>query len=248
MAVLEEHLQVVGLRVVFPHHAVPPEDALAVHRGAPALGTAVVAEGGVGGLTRRTVVDAVDARIFIHLVAILIGHAFDGRQSRRMEGDGATCTVFVLHRTVEIRRSDLETGRIADAESALFRAFLGGDEHHAIAATRAVKGCRRGAFQDVEALDVLLVDVVQGRTPVATSAPVGDTAFVRHRHAVDDNKGLVVAQDAVVTTDGDTRRTAVDTIGVDDLHTCGATAQGADDIARSRLGDQVTTDFLSGIT
>ena len=233
VAVLEEHLQVVGLRRIFANLAIPPEDALAVHRGTPTLGTAIVAECGVGGFARRTVVDAINIRKFIHLVAVFVGHAFNGCQSWRAEGDGAASAVFVLHGAIQIGRSQLETSRITDAEAALFRAFFGGDEHHAVAATRAVKCRCRGTFQDVEALDVLLVDVVEGRAPVATAAPFGEAAFVGHRNAVHHDKRLVVAENAVVATDGDTRRAAVNAIRVDDLHTRRAATQRADDASRA---------------
>ena len=233
MAVLEEHLQVVGLWFILADLTVPPQYALAIHLGPPALGAAVVAKGGVGRLTCRTVVDAVGVRKFIHLITLVVKQALNGGQFGRMKGDGATATIFVLHFAIQIRRRDLEASRIADAKAALFRAFLGGDDHHAVAATRAIKGRCRGAFQDVDTLDVFLVDVVKGCTPVATTAPFSDAAFVGHGHTVDHDEGLVVSEDAVVTTDGDTRGTAIDAVGVDNLHTRRATAQGTDDAARA---------------
>ena len=165
-----------------------------------------------------------------------------------MEGDRTSCAIFVLHRTVEIRCRDFETSRITNAKTALFRAFLGGDEHYAVAATRSVKSCCRGTFQNVEALDVLLVDVVQGRTPVTSTAPFRNTSFVRHRHTVNNDERLVVAEDAVITTNGNTRRATVNTVGVNDLYACRATTQGTDDAPRARLGNHFATDFLSGIT
>ena len=229
VTILVEHLQIVGLRRILADFAIPPAHAFAVHLGAPTHGTAIIAEGGVGGLARWTVVNAVDARILINLVALIVKQTIDGRQGWRVEGDGATSAIFVLHLAIQIRCRNFKASGIADAEATLLRAFLGGDEHHAIAATRAIKGCRRGTFQDVEALDVLLVDVIEGRTPVATATPIGEATFVGHRHSVDHDEGLVVAKDAVVTTDGDTRRATVYTVGVDDLHTRRATTQRADD-------------------
>ena len=247
VAVLEEHFQIVGLRTILADLSVPPQYALAVHLRTPTLGATIVSKGSVGRLARRAVVDIVDIRKFIHLVAVVVIHPFYRGKRRRVEGDGAAAAVFVLHLAVEVRRSEFETSGIADTKTTLLRAFLGGDEYHAVAATRAIKCRCRGAFQDVEAFDILLVDVVEGSTPVATAAPVGDTAFVGHRHTVDNDKGLVVAKDAVVTTDGDTRRATVNAVGVDDLHTCRATAQGADDAARAGFGNQFAADFLGGI-
>ena len=98
-------------------------------------GVPMTNEGGVSGLAGRTVVHAIDTRIFIHLVAVLIIHALDGFQRGRAESDGASGAVFVLHLAIEIRRSDLEASGIADAETALLRAFLGGDEHHTVTTT-----------------------------------------------------------------------------------------------------------------
>ena len=135
MAVVVQHAEVVGLGIVFPDHAIPPKHALAVHWRTPALGGAIVAEGGVGGFACRTLIDAVDARIFIHLVAVLVGQAFDGGKGRGVEGDRAAGAVFVLHLAVEVGLGDLVGGGVADAQSALLAAFLGGDEHHAVAAS-----------------------------------------------------------------------------------------------------------------
>ena len=212
------------------------------------MGAAIVAEGGVGGLACRTVVDAIDTWVFVHLVAVLVVHPVDGSEGRRMESDGTSRAVFVLYRTVEIGLCDLIAGGIADTQTALLAAFLGGDEHHAVAASRAVKGCSGGTFQDVDILNILLVDVVECGTPVASAAPFRHTAFVGHRHTVHYNQRLVVAKDAVVATDGDTRRPAVDTGGVDDLNACRAATEGANHASRTRSGDQVAFNFFGGIT
>ena len=135
MAVFVKHAKVIGLRVVFAHHAIPPEHTLTVHLRTPALGATIVAKRGVGGFSCRTVVNAVDARIFIHLVAILVEHAFDRGEGRLMEGDGASCTVFVLHRTVKVRLGNLIACRIADTQSTLLAAFFCGDKQHAVTAS-----------------------------------------------------------------------------------------------------------------
>ena len=86
--------------------------------------------------------------------------------------------------------------------------FLGSDEDHTVAGTRAVQSSCSRTLEDGHRLDVIRVDRRDSVTEVVTAfvTCLTETGVI-HRYAVDDVERLVVSGDLGSTTEYDTGRT-----------------------------------------
>ena len=141
------------------------------------------------------------------------------------------------------RLADDDVGRVYRTDP-----LLGLDEDGAVGRRRAVESGSVRALQHGHRLDGLGVDVVDEGT-VVVSALVGDDSLGRVRvvvdgNAVDDEEGLVVAQQGVLTAHHDPRRP---TLGrrVDDLDSRHLSREAGDDVLVD-IGELVVVDLLRG--
>ena len=115
---------------------------------------------------------------------------------------GAEGVHRVVHR-VELAQSEV-VGLLEEAQTLreveawrAHQAALGGDQDHAVGGLRAVDRRRRRALEDLDALDVVGVEVGDPVRRVVLLAPA-DRVARRHRHHVHVRRDLVVADDHAV--------------------------------------------------
>ena len=119
---------------------------------------------------------------------------------------------------VDIGNAILQVDR--DAGLAL-AAFLGGDEHHAIAAVGTIDTGGGGIFQHGDALDVVGVEKRQRTDGIALAGHQIGGAAGKHRHAIDNPQRLAAGRKRTVAahTDVEPRTGIVGRVAVDvDLH------------------------------
>ncbi len=109
-------------------------------------------------------------------------------------------------------------------------ALLGGDDDHAVGATRAIDGCGGGILQDGHLLDVGWVDG-------------GNVAIVRR--AVHDIQRLCARAHGTETTNANLRRGAWLTALCLELHAGHATGQGLSGVGNNVLGNVVCLHLAS---
>ena len=127
---------------------------------------------------------------------------------------------------------------------------LGGDDDHTVAGAHTVQGGSGLTLQDVDALNVVRVDIQGAVGIVGTSHGTarGDVGRRGDRHTVDHIQRRVVAGEGTGTTDGDLRGSTRHTGGRSDVHTGNLTGHGGSQVSRSALEEVFAGDSLRGIT
>ena len=128
-------------------------------------------------------------------------------------------------------------------------AALGGDDDDTVAGAHAVQGGSGLAFQDVDALDVVRVDIQRTGGVVGT----GDAVVRVHvrgrgdRHAVHDVQRRIVAGEGTGTTDGDLGGSARHTGRRRDVEAGNLAGHGGSQVGRRALDEVFAGDGLRGV-
>ena len=176
----------------------------------------------------------------------------DAVGERRGDGRGA---VFLLKFGPEACGLEGHRTVVCNADTTLFAARLGGDEHHAVLAHRTVKRGCGGALEDGDVLDVVGVEVGDRVTEVHRGVAVGIVGArtggyraVAHRDTVDDEQRFVGAVvERRVAAQRHTYRTAGAGARRGHRHTGDLAVEPRHPVARYGFGEFVARDFRNGI-